>query len=117
MSVLEKLAARVQHAIENDQKKIGGMTLGARARLDLDELRQAVVLDGSVADQTTTPYGMYGTRTPGEVADARKDEGTVHGPANAGQNQSGPDPVSAARQSAAASSSATKDRDSSHGME
>lgn len=58
---------------------------------------------------------MYGTQTPGEVADARKDEGTVHGPADADRDQA--DPVNAARQSAAASSSVTKDRDPSHGME
>ena len=116
MSAFSKLAARVQQAVEADQKKIGGMTFGASARLGLEELRQGVSLEGSVADQTATPYGMYGTQTPGEVAQARENEGTVHGPAESNDQASRSDPVSAARQAATASAAMTKDRDTGHGM-
>lgn len=103
----------VRQFAEEDRKKIGGMSLGASARLGLEELRQAVALDGSVADRTQTPLGMYGTITPGEVSTAREDDGTVHGPKEAGEEKDSAreaDPVAAARQQAAASNR-EKERD------
>lgn len=109
MGVLDELAGRVQRAVEADRKKIGGMTAGAMARQGLAELRQAVAVDGSVADQTQTQLGMYGTLTPGEVSAARHEE------AAAGEDReqaagAEADPVERARQATAASQSATADR-------
>jgi hypothetical protein len=109
MGVLDELAGRVQRAIENDRKKVGGMTAGAMGRLGLAELRQATVLDGSVAAQTQTPLGMYGTLTPGEVSGARQDE--VAGGEDQEQAAAAEaGPVERARESAAASGSADADR-------
>lgn len=109
MGVLDELAGRVQRAVEADRKKIGGMTAGAMARQGLAELRQAVAVDGSVADQTPTQLGMYGTLTPGEVSAARQDE------AAAGEDReqaatAEADPVARAQQAAAASGASADDR-------
>jgi hypothetical protein len=41
-------------------------------RLGLRELRGAVYPESNVAQQPE--YGLYGTRTPGEVAEARRDD-------------------------------------------
>src|SRR3954447_11021771 len=66
------LVGRVQRFVEEDRKKIGGMTLGASLRLGLAELREAFSLGGNI--EQPTPYGMYGTLTPGEVASNRRDD-------------------------------------------
>lgn len=66
------LGERVKRFVENDRKKIGGMTFGASARLGLAELREAFNLGGNIVQPT--PYGMYGTLTPGEVYTARKSD-------------------------------------------
>lgn len=51
--------------------KIGEGHAAAMARLGLRELRQAAFFsESNVAQQTE--YGLYGTRTPGEVAEARR---------------------------------------------
>jgi hypothetical protein len=63
---------RVQQFIDNDRKKIGGMHLGAMLRLGLAELREAFSWPGGTIAQST-PYGMLGTLTPGEVYSARKE--------------------------------------------
>ena len=76
------LMERVQQFVEDDRRKWGGMTPGAMGRLGLAELRDAVSLGGNV--DPATPYGMYGTLTPGEVAAGRQDtpqEESVLGPA------------------------------------
>jgi hypothetical protein len=61
--------------VEADRKKLGGMTFGAMARLGLAEIREASSMGGNVAQPT--PYGMYGTLTPGEVGAARHDDPNV----------------------------------------
>jgi hypothetical protein len=61
--------------LEGDRKKLGGMTPGAMTRLGLAELREAVSLDSG--NEGSTPYGMYGTLTPGEVAAERRDDPQV----------------------------------------
>lgn len=50
--------------------KIGDGHLAAMARQGLRELRAAFYPDSNIASQTE--YGIYGTRTPGEVAEARE---------------------------------------------
>ncbi len=64
---------------EPAKAKIGEGSLNAFMRLGLAEVRQAVSLEGSVAQPT--PYGMFGQVTPGEVAQAREPErgATVYG--------------------------------------
>lgn len=64
---------RLQGWIENDQKKWGGMTFSAMWRLGWAELREAFSFGGNVAQPT--PYGMFGTSTPGEVGTARETKG------------------------------------------
>jgi hypothetical protein len=49
---------------------IGDGTLGAMARLGMQELRNAVSL-GPESVEAPTPYGMYGNITPGEVSQER----------------------------------------------
>lgn len=58
-----------------DDKKppIGAGHASAMLRQGLAELRQAVYPDSNVAAQPQ--YGLYGTRTPGEVMQDRKAEG------------------------------------------
>lgn len=51
--------------------KIGSETLGAMARQGLRELRAAMYPDSNVAQQPE--MGVYGTKTPGEVASDRAD--------------------------------------------
>lgn len=63
---------KVEKFVEEDRKKLGGMTPGAMFRLGVAELREAVSLGGNVAQPT--PLGMYGTMTPGEVGAARENE-------------------------------------------
>ncbi len=50
--------------------RIGDGHAAAMARLGLRELRGALYPHSDVAQQTE--YGLYGTRTPGEVAEARR---------------------------------------------
>jgi hypothetical protein len=64
------LIERVREFIEADRQKLGGMTLGAWMRLGLAELREVFSPGGNVTQQT--PYGMFGTLTPGEVAAGRQ---------------------------------------------
>lgn len=104
MGVLDELAGRVQRAIENDRKKAGGMTFGASARLGLAEIRLVAAMPGSVAEQTQTPLGMYGTLTPGEVSAARQEGGAADGvELEAVEAGASADPVSRGRESAGAS--------------
>ncbi len=51
-------------------RKIGEGHAAAMARLGLRELRGAMYPSGNVAQQPE--YGLYGTKTPGEVAESRR---------------------------------------------
>lgn len=53
--------------------KIGEEHLSAWARQGLRELRGALYPESNVAQQPE--YGLYGTKTPGEVAQDRRGEG------------------------------------------
>ena len=53
--------------------KLGSEHLAAMGRQGLRELRAAMYPDSNVAQQAE--YGMYGTMTPGEVAEARRGDG------------------------------------------
>jgi len=53
--------------------KIGEGHVAAMGRQGLRELRSALYPESNVAQQPE--YGLYGTRTPGEVAEARRDDG------------------------------------------
>lgn len=53
--------------------KIGDGHASAMGRQGLQELRNALYLESNVAQQPE--YGLYGTRTPGEVAESRRDDG------------------------------------------
>jgi hypothetical protein len=64
------LGQRVSELLEADRQKLGGMTFGAMFRLGLAELREAFSPGGNIAQ--STPLGMYGTMTPGEVGTARE---------------------------------------------
>lgn len=52
--------------------KVGEGSLMAWLRLGLAEARQIFSLGGNI--EQPTPYGMFGTQTPGEIADARRDK-------------------------------------------
>ena len=52
--------------------KIGAGHAAAMFRQGLSELRAAIYPDSNVAQPAQ--YGLYGTRTPGEVAEARRAE-------------------------------------------
>ena len=55
----------------DDRKpKIGEGHAGAMGRLGLHELRAAAYPGSNIAQHSE--YGLYGTRTPGEVAEARR---------------------------------------------
>lgn len=56
---------------ERAQPKIGAGHASAMARLGLAELRAAVAYSESNIVQPS-PYGIYGTKTPGEVQEERK---------------------------------------------
>jgi hypothetical protein len=56
---------------ETSEPKIGAGHASAMARLGLAELRAAFVFSESNVTQPA-PYGLYGTKTPGEVQDERK---------------------------------------------
>jgi len=60
---------RFKQFIEADRQKWGGRSLGAHGRLGLSELREAFSPGGNITQ--STPYGMWGTPTPGEVAPPR----------------------------------------------
>jgi len=66
---------------ENNEEKawkpIGTGHAAAMGRLGLAELRGAFYNESNVAQHSE--YGLYGTRTPGEVQDARRDD-SVYGP-------------------------------------
>jgi hypothetical protein len=53
--------------------KIGEEHLRAMARLGLRELRAAAYPNSNIAQ--SPEYGLYGTKTPGEVAEDRRDDG------------------------------------------
>lgn len=53
--------------------KVGEEHLSAWARQGLRELRGALYPESNVAQQPE--YGLYGTKTPGEVAQDRRGEG------------------------------------------
>lgn len=53
--------------------KIGEGSLEAAARQGLRELRAACYTDSNVAQPAE--YGMYGTKTPGEIAEDRRGDG------------------------------------------
>lgn len=55
---------------ETPQPKIGSGHAGAMWRQGLAELRGAFFNESNVAQPTQ--YGVWGTRTPGEVAEARR---------------------------------------------
>ncbi|MCB9918574.1 MAG: hypothetical protein H6832_09240 [Planctomycetes bacterium] len=55
-----------------DSTKIGAGHASAMARQGLRELRGALYPESNVAQQPE--YGLYGTRTPGEVAESRRGE-------------------------------------------
>jgi hypothetical protein len=56
----------------DDNQKIGAGHASAMFRQGLRELRGALYPESNVAQPTE--YGIYGTRTPGEVAEARRSE-------------------------------------------
>jgi hypothetical protein len=53
--------------------KIGEGHLSAMARLGLKEVRGAMYTGSNVAQPSE--YGIFGTKTPGEVAEDRRDNG------------------------------------------
>lgn len=57
----------------DEQSKIGAGHAEAMFRQGLRELRGALYADSNVAQQPE--YGLYGTRTPGEVAESRRGDG------------------------------------------
>lgn len=61
--------------VSNDdgKAKIGSGHMAAMGRLGLRELRGAMYTESNVAQQPA--YGLYGTRTPGEVAESRRSDG------------------------------------------
>jgi hypothetical protein len=56
---------------EKTEPKMGAGHFSAMARLGLAELRAAAVFSESNIVQPS-PYGIYGTKTPGEVQEERK---------------------------------------------
>lgn len=59
-------------ANELESPKIGAGHASAMFRQGLKELRGALYPDSNVAQHQE--YGLYGTRTPGEVAEARRSD-------------------------------------------
>jgi hypothetical protein len=57
-------------AKEIRETKIGAGHLSAMGRLGLKELRGALYPESNAAQPSE--YGLYGTQTPGEVAEARR---------------------------------------------
>jgi hypothetical protein len=57
---------------EEAAPKIGSGHASAMARQGLRELRAAIYPESNVSQQGE--YGLYGTRTPGEVAESRRSE-------------------------------------------
>ena len=51
--------------------KIGEGALDAAGRLGLSELRNGLYPESNIAEKHS-PYGVWGTLTPGEVAEARR---------------------------------------------
>lgn len=60
-------------AQDQPEPKIGAGHASAMFRQGLAELRNALYPESNVAQQQAQ-YGLYGTKTPGEVAEARKAE-------------------------------------------
>ena len=58
---------------EGSDHKLGEGHAEAMFRLGLRELRGSLYPESNVAQQSE--YGLYGTRTPGEVAESRRSEG------------------------------------------
>jgi hypothetical protein len=59
---------------DDKTQKIGAGHAAAFFRQGLRELRAALYPDSNVA-QAVSEYGLYGTRTPGEVAESRRNDG------------------------------------------
>lgn len=57
---------------ESPPPKMGAGHAAAMFRQGLSELRGALYPDSNVAQPAQ--YGLYGTKTPGEVADARRED-------------------------------------------
>jgi hypothetical protein len=53
-------------------RKIGGTHMSGMARLGLREIRAMTYAESNIAQETE--YGIYGTQTPGEIADSRRQE-------------------------------------------
>ncbi len=60
-------------ASDDTTRKAGEGHLGAMARLGLRELRELGNPGGNIAQPSE--YGLYGTLTPGEVAESRRHDG------------------------------------------
>ena len=58
---------------DDKTRKAGEGHLGAMARLGLRELRELGNPGGNIAQPSE--YGLYGTLTPGEVAESRRHDG------------------------------------------
>jgi hypothetical protein len=58
--------------MSDETRKIGTGHAAAMARMGLRELRAVMYPGGNVAQQPE--YGLYGTMTPGEVAESRRGE-------------------------------------------
>lgn len=71
---------------EKSWQPIGTGHAAAMARLGLAELRGVVYPESNVAQHSE--YGLYGTRTPGEVQDARREDSrdAMYGPSNDGDS-------------------------------
>ncbi|MCE9592332.1 MAG: hypothetical protein K8S99_17645 [Planctomycetes bacterium] len=59
--------------VNDPNPKIGAGHVSAMFRQGLRELRSALYPESNVA-QTVPEYGLYGTKTPGEVAEDRRSE-------------------------------------------
>ncbi len=92
MSRIRTIAEKLNAAVENDRKKVGGLMLPTMGRLGVEEVRRALYPDSNVV--APTMYGMPGTLTPGEVAADRREEAAVQGP------DQEPDPLAQAQSQA-----------------
>lgn len=63
----------MNRARDDPQPKIGAGHAGAMFRQGIAELRGAFFNESNVAQPAQ--YGLYGTKTPGEVAEARRSDG------------------------------------------
>jgi len=59
------------------KSKIGEGHAGTMGRLGLEELRNATYPSSNVAEPNSM-YGLYGTKTPGEVQEDRRPDGDLN---------------------------------------